>query len=276
MQSLKIIITLIVLIGLGILVGSNLMTTMTVTFLSQPTLALPIGLWVAIAIGMGLLSSSIFELVISIDRRTLDRKLRQLQARLKQDEDIFTYTPESTTADDRDRERVAREPGSPTQTLPKKSIFGSYRANFAGKFRAKPVPQRVVANDDDDWDAPPVSNRQLDWDDPPAPRQPQPASERSYPDSVRRDEVYDADFRLIQPPYREPVDRFDDPELEEDDEDDDELDAPRYVDYPSPAPSNPTNRDAAAKHSDGDEDWGFDFDEEDTIGRNARSKNRKF
>jgi hypothetical protein len=270
MQSLKIIITLIVLIALGILVGSNLIPTMTVTFLSQPTIALPIGLWVAIAIGMGLLSSSIFQLLISIDRKSLDRKIRQLQARVQQEEDIFTYK-----ADDRDRDPVENEPGASSEPPPKKSIFSSYRVNnFAGKFRSKPAPQRAVADDDDDWDAPPVSNRQLDWEDAPAPRQQQPAAERSYADSVERDEVYDADFRLIQPPYREPVDRFEYTEPEED-EDDDELDEPRYADYPAP-PSSSTNRDAVSKQSDRDEDWGFDFDEEDTPSRDARSKNRKF
>jgi hypothetical protein len=277
MQSLKIAITLVVLIALGILVGSNLIPTMTVTLLSQPTISLPIGLWVAIAIGMGLLSSSIFQLVMSIERRSLDRKIRQLQSRLQQDEDIFTYTPESAKADDRQQERVTREPGAPTEpTPPKKSIFGSYRANFAGKFRSKPAPQRSVADDDnDDWDAPAISNHQLDWEDTPAPRQPQPSSERSYAESVRRDEVYDADFRLIQPPYKEPVDR-DYPEPEDDDEDDDELDELRYSDYPSPVASS-TNRDAAPKQSDNDdEDWGFDFDEEDTTSRNSRSTNRKF
>jgi hypothetical protein len=271
MQLLKIIITLIVLIALGIIVGSNLIPTMTVTFLSQPTISLPIGLWVAIAIGLGLLSSSIFQFCIFLERRLLDRKIRQLQARSKQNEDIFTYTPEPSRVDYRE-ERVAREPVESTDPPPpKKSIFSSYRANFADRFKSPPAPKRIVV--DDDWDAPPVSNRQLEWDEP-APARQQQTSERSYAEPVRRDEVYDADFRLIQPPYKEPVDRADYSEPEEDD-DDDEPDEPQYSDYSSPASSS-TSRDTASKQSEDNEDWGFDFDEEDARNQNPRSKNRKF
>jgi hypothetical protein len=275
MPSLKIIVTLIVLIALGIIVGSNLIPTMTVTFLSQPTIALPIGLWVAIAIGLGLLSSSVFQFFILLERRSLDRKIRQLQGRLKQ-EDIFTYKPEPSQVDFRE-ERATREPVEPTELPPKKSIFSSYRANFSNRFKSKPTAKRAVVDDgDDDWDVSPVPNRQLDWDDEPAPAPRNnytSASDRSYAEPVRRDEVYDADFRLIQPPYQEPVDRADYAELEEDEEDD-ELDDPSYSNYSSPPTT--TSRDPAVRQSEDDEDWGFDFDEDDRPSQNSRSKNRKF
>jgi hypothetical protein len=270
MQLLKIIITLIVLIALGIIVGSNLIPTMTVTFLSQPTISLPIGVWVAIAIGLGLLSSSTFQFFIFLERRALDRKIQKLQARSQQGEDIFTYTPEPVSGGYR-QERATRAPVDPTEPPPKKSIFSSYRANFSNRFKSTSAPKRVVIDDgEDDWDAPPVTNRQLDWDEPtPAPRTDRAAAtERSYTEPVRRDEVYDADFRLIQPPYKEPVDRVDYPEPEDDE--DDELDEPHYSDYPATR----TNRDATSKQSEHDEDWGFDFDEEDNPSQNTRSKNR--
>ncbi len=274
MQSLKIIITLIGLIALGIIVGSNLIPTMTVTLLNQPTIALPIGLWVAIAIGMGLLSSSIFQFTIFLQRRSLDRQIRQLQARSKQNEDIFTYTPEPASANYRDEERGTREPVAPTDSpAPKKSIFSSYRANFADRHKSPPASKRSIVDDDDDWDAPPIANRNLDWEEPAPARQQQTSSpsNNSYAEPVRRDEVYDADFRLIQPPYKEPVDRADYAEPEEDDE----LDEPNYADRYPPA-ANSTKRDLEAKQSEHDEDWGFDFDEEDTRSQNPRSKNRKF
>jgi hypothetical protein len=281
MQLVKIIITLIVLIALGIIVGSNLIPTMTVTFLSQPTIALPIGVWVAIAIGLGLLSSCTFQFCILLERRSLDRKIRQLQARSRQDEDIFTYTPEPARADDRE-ERVARESVEPKDPpAKKKSIFSSYRANFTDKFKSTPAPKRTIVDDgDDDWDVQPISNRQLDWDEPAPARQHQTsapsnnyaAAERRYSEPVRRDEVYDADFRLIQPPYKEPVDRADYSEPEE--EDDDELDEPNYSDYSSSPAATP--RDPASKHSEDNEDWGFNFDEEDSRSQSSQSKNRKF
>jgi uncharacterized membrane protein YciS (DUF1049 family) len=269
MQSLKIIITLIALIVLGIIVGSNLIPTMTVTLLNQPTIALPIGLWVAIAIGLGLLSSSIFQFLIFLQRRSLDRQIRQLQARSKQNEDIFTYTPEPASANYRDEARGA----STEPPAPKKSIFSSYRANFNDRDKSSPTSKRSIVDDNDDWDAPPVTNRNLDWDEPAPARQQQTSSpsKNNYAEPVRRDEVYDADFRLIQPPYKEPVDRSDYPEPEADD---DELDEPKYADRSPPA-ANSTKRDPGSNQSEHDEDWGFDFDEDDTRSQNSRSKNRK-
>ncbi len=269
MPSLKILITLIVLIILGIFVGSNLIPTMTVTFLNQPTITLSIGLWVAIAIGLGLLSSSIFQFLIFLERRQLDRQIRQLQSRLKQDEDIFTYTSEPPKVDYRSEDRVAREPATPIEPpSPKKSIFSSYRSNFADTFKSKPANNRIV-DDEDDWDAEPVSNRQLEWDDSaPKPRQQTFVSDAQ---PIRRDEVYDADFRLIQPPYKEPVDElgyFDRAEDYQDDVEDSDFSR-------SSAESSSKNRDPSTKNSENDEDWGFDFDDEDTSSQKSKPQRRK-
>jgi hypothetical protein len=294
MQSLKIIITLIVLITLGIIVGSNLIPTMTVTLLNQPTIALPVGLWLAISIGLGLLSSSIFQFLIFLDRRLLDRKIRQLQSRLKQDEDIFTYTSEPPKVDYRNAARGSTEtPAAAEPPSQKKSIFSSYKANFANTFKSKPVTNRVI-DDDDDWDAAPVSNSQLEWDDPaPQPRQQKSNSsgdnyatpkDRSYPASrqtfvrdvepPRHGEVYDADFRLIQPPYKEPAAELEYFDRAEDYQDDD-IDEVEDSDFSrSSAASRSENRDSS-KNSENDEDWGFDFDEEDTPSQKSKPRNRK-
>ena len=293
MQSLKILITLIVLITLGIVVGSNLIPTMTVTLLNQPMITLPIGLWLAIAIGLGLLSSSIFQFLIFLERRLLDRKIRQLQSQSKQDEDIFTYTSEPPGVDYRNAERVAREPVEPPAQ--KKSIFSSYKANFADTFKSKPATKRIVVDDDeDDWEAEPVSNRQLDWDDPaPQPRQQKATSTSSDPQDrsyaaprqqtfgrdaapIRRDEVYDADFRLIQPPYKQPADESYYADRAEDYQDDD-IDEVEDSDFArSSAASRSENHDSSAKNSENDEDWGFDFNEEEPPNKKSKSQNRKF
>ena len=93
---MKIVIALLVPILLGIVVGSNLSSVMTIVILNQPTIALPIGVWLLIAVGLGLLSSSLIQVGIWIDRRLLKRQIRQLQTRLQRsDEDIFTYTSSS-------------------------------------------------------------------------------------------------------------------------------------------------------------------------------------
>lgn len=273
---MKIIIILLVPISLGIVVGSNLLPMMTVVILNQPTVVLPIGVWLIIAIGAGLLSSSLIQLLISVDRRLLKRQIQQLQSRSsQQDEDTFTYTSSATESDSSSRDK------SDTPSA-KTSPFKSYRSNLTDRFNHPPSAQpRVV--DDDDWEAEPAVNRQLDWEDSPPPRQQNPQSpinsptqtERIYTDRSTEKpfrpaqqtsrEVYDADFRLIQPPYKEPLEtKFDDDRNSADfeytqiDEDD------RRSTFPV-KPTSP-NRTTPSTDLD-DEDWGFDFDERDPPAR---------
>jgi hypothetical protein len=273
---MKIIITIIVLILLGIVVGSNLVTTMTVVILNQPTIALPIGVWLLLAIGAGVLSSSLIQLAIFVDRRLLKRQIGQLQSRLqRQDEDVFTYTSPTPKAD----RSVAEKPQA---SNPRKSLFNSYRAKFTDRFTPTPSTKPISVDDEDDWDDRPRSNRQPDWDDSIPPRSPNLQSpvnsspienERIYaerrsptiesqPEQNRR-EVYDADFRLIQPPYREPVaSEYDDDRAESDfeyneTEEDEDFDRPSSSDKST----NP-NRYSPSSNLD-DEDWGFDFDNEE-------------
>lgn len=256
--------------------GSNLLPMMTVVILNQPTVVLPIGVWLIIAIGAGLLSSSLIQLLISVDRRLLKRQIQQLQSRSsQQDEDTFTYTSSASESDSSSRDK------SDTPSA-KTSPFKSYRSNLTDRFNHPPSAQpRVV--DDDDWEAEPAVNRQLDWEDSPPPRQQNPQSpinsptqtERIYTDRSTEKpfrpaqqtsrEVYDADFRLIQPPYKEPLEtKFDDDRNSADfeytqiDEDD------RRSTFPV-KPTSP-NRTTPSTDLD-DEDWGFDFDERDPPAR---------
>lgn len=282
MQSLKITITLLVLIVLGIVVGSNFITPMTITIFSQPTISLPIGIWLAIAIGLGLLSSSIIQILLFLANRRLDRQVRQLQSRLQQsDEDIFTYTsaaaPKPANVEPQIENRSTPEPSDLPN--PKKSLFGSYRANIANKFNRVPTRSPIV-DDNDDWDDEPAPSPQLDWDEVrSSSTQKSPNDRFSTPrsPSIARDpEVYDADFRLIQPPYREPSaveldyaeEEEEDFEYTDRDENEDAYSSPPAVESIS------KNRDPKSTLTD-DEDWGFDFDEDDTP-KNAASRNRKF
>jgi hypothetical protein len=280
---MNIIIIFAILILLGIIVGSNLFLTMTVVIFSQPTVALPIGVWLTIAIGAGLLSSSLIQLTIFIDRRILQRQLRQLQSRTQQpDEDIFTYTSSPPEADNSTPDK--------STTPPKTSRFKSYRSKLTDRFTNEPSNQSTPVDDRDDWGAEPAANRQLDWEDAPLPSRQQDrssATDRStigndfppqrhnqyiYPDppaakidsaSPTSREVYDADFRLIQPPYKQPpATEFDDNDESfgrEDTDTNQAEDDARSTAYvkpispPRPTPSN--NLD--------DEDWGFDFDSQD-------------
>ena len=281
---MKILLALLVLILLGTLVGSNLSPEITVIILSQPTITLPIGLWLLIAIGLGLLSSILIQLAILVDRRLLQRNIRQLQARLQRsDEDIFTYTssvPESARsspkktvpADSTSNQNSSQQDDNTSK--PKRSIFNSYRS--PNKPSAKPI-----VNDSDDWEVEPVSNRQLEWEDLTPPRQqnsqssnrstqidPDPifAQRRnqkidSQPEQNRR-EVYDADFRLIQPPYKQPVETEFDDDRESANFEYTEIDEADNFDAGSLRKPTVTNHSTASKNSD-DEDWGFDFEDRD-------------
>jgi hypothetical protein len=282
---MKIIIALLVPILLGIVVGSNLAPTIAIVIFNQPTISLPIGVWLTIAIGWGFLSSLAIQILITIDRRLLKRQVRQLQSRLQQsDEDIFTYT--SPTAADNSSPAKSVEMDAPNESPPatKTSRFKSYRSNLADRFSNRSSVPASVEDDRDDWEDPPPLNRELDWEDSPAPR-PQsvrstrnsstiendriPADRRTPKMSDRSQqtsrEVYDADFRLIQPPYKEPLTT----------EFDDEPDTANFDDPPrdrdldrssSSVRSTDPDHTPPASNQD-DEDWGFDFDDREPPAR---------
>jgi hypothetical protein len=295
---MKIIIALLILILVGIVVGSNLAPVMTVVIFNRPTIALPIGVWLLMGIGAGLLSSMIIQVAILIDRQLTKRKIRQAQTRSPQpDADIFTYTsvgsePDRSSAQKPDRESttIDQQTAQPLEntSAPKKSLFNSYRSKSVTEEVAPPEnrsaksPAKFVSDDLDDWSVQPVANRQLEWEDSIPSRQqnvtdPTYSSKRGSdradvdrstpkidgtPKQTRR-EVYDADFRLIQPPYKDPLETEFDDDLESANFEYSEIDEGRDFGVSSSAPKSPTtNYSTASKKSD-NEDWGFDFEDRD-------------
>jgi hypothetical protein len=297
---MKIIVALLVLISLGIVVGSNLFSTITVVILNQPTIALPIGIWLLIAIGLGLLSSLLIQLLILLDRQRLKRQIRQLQSRLQQqDEDIFTYTSSKTGSDDSSRDRSFDPDRDDRPSSTKTSPFKSYRSNLdsedfpphtadsSGNRSSTRSTKSIVDDDLDDWDVEPSVNRQLDWDDAPQQNFQSPSNkstteskspfeqlrQRIYPEDRSSQtienapkptsrEVYDADFRLIQPPYKQPLETEFDDELTESDFEDPEIDENDDRSTSSVTPTPPKRSSPSSNLED--EDWGFDFDDRDT------------
>ncbi len=259
MQPLKIVITLVSLIVLAIAIGSNLSPIVTVVVLNQPTVMLPVGVWFAIAIGLGLLSSSAIQLLVWLQNRSLTKKIRQLQSRLQDvGEDVFSYTPPASAVNN-DRDFQSRNSSSNFTTPP--------------PVNPQPILQRRgFANDDsNDWEYEPIVNSQPEWEDasPPPRQQSVKSPERSSyqprqtfveDDKIdRREGVYDADFRLIQPPYKAPPEvEEEEYEYEEEDEyDDDDIDNEDISSPPQSSKSTPPDDGEA-------EDWGFDFDEKPT------------
>jgi uncharacterized membrane protein YciS (DUF1049 family) len=251
MQPLKIVISLISLIILAIAIGSNLSPIVTVVVLSQPTVMLPVGVWLIIAIGLGLLSSIAIQLLIWLQNRTLTKKIRQLQTRLQEvGEDVFTY---------------AAPPAEPPIFNRRSSRSNFDSSNSQPNFTTPPPVKPQPIEDNDDWEKEPVVNPQPEWEDvsPPPRQQTAKAPERSSytprqtfvedRDLDAREGVYDADFRLIQPPYKAPPE-VEEEEYEEDEYDDEEIDNEDI----SPPPQSPKS----TRVDDGEaEDWGFDFDE---------------
>jgi hypothetical protein len=299
---MKIIIALVILILVGILVGSNLSPLMTVVIFNRPTITLPIGLWLLVAISAGLLSSIIIQVAIFTDRRLTKRQIRQLQTRLQQpDPDIFTYTSSGSGSDSSSAQKPVREATPVDQqtsqpqanpSAPKKGLFNSYRSKSVVE-EANPPENRSVKlppkspakfgeNDADDWEVQPGSNRQLEWEDSLLPNQQnlQAANSRSSmgrdradvdrstqkndaPAKQTRREVYDADFRLIQPPYKEPIETEFEDDRESADFEYSEIAEGQDFELSSSSVKPPsTNRSTASKTSD-NEDWGFDFEDRD-------------
>lgn len=282
---MKIIIALLVPILLGIVVGSNLAPTIAIVIFNQPTIALPVGVWLTIAIGLGLLSSLAIQLLITVDRRQLKRQVRQLRSRLQQsDEDIFTYTSPPAADNSSPAQSVDMNATNESPPATKTSRFKSYRSNLADRFTNRSSVPSSVEDDGDDWEDPASLNRELDWEDAPAPREQSGRSARNSStienDRIPADrrtrkisqqsqqtsrEVYDADFRLIQPPYKEPLTT----------EFDDEPDTANFEDPPrdrdrdrssSSVRSTDPNHTPPASNLD-DEDWGFDFDDREPPAR---------
>jgi hypothetical protein len=284
---MKIIIALLVPILLGIVVGSNLLPTMAIVIFNQPTITLPIGVWLIIAIGLGLLSSITIRILLEIDRRMRDRQTRQVRSRSvgAADEDVFTYTSPDRSSATKDVDSVVRDEIPPSART---SPFRSYRTKLTERFTPKPSVQTNFDDRDDDWQDRVVENRQLDWEDSPLPR-PQNVrsssnrstfetaapvaqqSQRIEPDrygqtdedrqlSTSR-EVYDADFRLIQPPYKQPLETEFDDEPDSSDLDDPDLD--EADDNTASVTPTSSNRSSPRNNLD-EEDWGFDFDDRDS------------
>jgi hypothetical protein len=236
---------------------------------------------------LGLLSSIAIRILLTIDRRLKDRQTRQVRSRSvgAADEDIFTYTSSDRSSATKNVDPVTVDESPPPA---KTNLFRSYRTQLTDRFTPKPSAQTSIDDGDDDWEDRSSENRQLDWEDSPLPRQqnvrssnnrstfeteppPERQSQRIDPDRYAQTvedrqfptsrEVYDADFRLIQPPYKQPLETEFDDEPDSADFDDTDLDE---ADDNSTASVTPTSSNRSSPPNDlDDEDWGFDFDDRD-------------
>jgi uncharacterized membrane protein YciS (DUF1049 family) len=253
MSLVKILAILIVAIALGILVVSNFSVVISVVLFSQQTVAVPIGVWLLLAIAVGFLVGSLLQGLLYFQRRPLVKRLRQLQQRLNNEEDAFTYTPPRKPVSKTTNTVIEEDDDWETESIPQETVEWEEREQPP---RQSAVPSSVSIDDN-----PPPRARFRDREE---------DDRAEILDS--REEVYDADFKLIQPPYKQPLAEeidYPEPEPEEEEEysepeEDDRVEEPR--DTRDRVASTGTNRD------DDNEDWGFDFDRDEEFEQRNRRK----
>lgn len=236
---MRIALLLVVLGGLTLLLGQNWSPVLPLVFLGAKTQALPLAIWILLSIAAGAITSLLITGLFKLANY---------------------FTPP-----------LKRRPASPRRNAQKSQA----RYTTGGRPPIKPDP-KTPSNTADDWS----SNSTTDDDDwgfegdtkktrdstpndvkgtyeSSQPKSNYQAGAYSYSDkeltnsSVGKTEaVYDADYRVLTPPYRQP-------DTAEDDQDE------GFSVQPSVANTTPTQPDANSSPSHTADDWDSDFSEDD-------------
>ncbi|HEY9741433.1 MAG TPA: LapA family protein [Coleofasciculaceae cyanobacterium] len=238
MPVIRIVLLMSVVGGLTLFAFSNLSPVLPLVFLGMTTAALPLATWIGFAIAAGAITSFFLQSLSYLQRGSSPRRLEQPD-----------YVPPQTRSSYRRETPQTPEPEPQTRYTPPPPSPEKPTSSAASDWEEGP---------DEDWDfeeepaAPRAKQPDLERDSqrqgyatdpsttPQAERtsyevkqEPKTGSQTgsvysySYRESQesgvgKADAVYDADYRLIRPPYQSP------PEPEEDDdwgfEDDDEFD----------------------------------------------------
>ncbi|MBD2741140.1 LapA family protein [Coleofasciculus sp. FACHB-1120] len=211
MPAIRILLLMLVLGSLALLALQNLSPVLALVFLGAKTQALPVGVWILAAIALGALTGSFLQLLSYLQRRPLQTRIRTLEA---------AETPRPSQP----RRETAQSTSSTQQT----------------SYTPPPPPQESNPDTDgDDWEDEVADDD--DWDESEEPRDrtpsPQPFAKefveererttyerQQEPKSASRsgsvysysyreprnsgvgktEAVYDANYRVITPPYQEP------------------------------------------------------------------------
>ncbi|MEW5857901.1 MAG: LapA family protein [Cyanobacteriota bacterium] len=211
MPAIRILLLMLVLGSVALLALQNLSPVLALVFLGAKTQALPVGVWILAAIATGALTGSFLQLLSYLQRRPLQARIRKLEA--------------------------AEPP--PRSSQPRRETAQSTSSTQQTSYTPPPPPQASNPDTDgDDWEEEVADDD--DWEEeeprdrPPSPqpsakefveererttyeRQQEPKSaSRSgsvYSYSYREprnsgvgktEAVYDANYRVITPPYQAP------------------------------------------------------------------------
>ena len=236
MPVIRIVLLVVVGGGLALFAFSNLSPALSLVFLGTQTIALPLAAWIGIAIAAGVFTSFFLQVLSSLQtgystqsREEPDEVPRRRSNFRRQP--LENAEPESQTP-------YTPPPPPPPQT-PSNRVTSDWeeRSKEDWDFEEEPVPHTSKAQDTDDWrsdrSAPPSRDTpgtdRTDYEVSQEPKtQSQSGSVYSYtyrdtPKSGigKPDQVYDANYRVIMPPYQKPPEPSDDEEdwgFEDDDD----------------------------------------------------------
>jgi hypothetical protein len=200
MPVIRILLLLVVLGGLALLPLQNMSPVLSIVFLGMKTQALPVAVWVLMALAAGFFTSTLLGLLSYLQSRPLQARIRQLEA----------------------------EPPRASAKASESSKTTSQQTSYA-----PPQQQTTTTDDASDWDVEDSSGEEEEWDFDEKPattssnqtvdRNPTDYEVKQEPKSSTRtgtvysygyrepknsgvgrtEAVYDANYRVITPPYRD-------------------------------------------------------------------------
>lgn len=227
MPVVQILLILVVFGGLALFAVQNLSPALPIVFLGIRTQALPISAWILVAIASGFFISLFLQLLSYLQRRSLQARIRQLEA-------------------------------EPPRSAPR----ATYESTNRQTSYTPPPPQKETppASDESDWDFEGSNDEEEDdWniEEPPEPtptqppryQEPEPKDyetrqepksssktgsvysysyrEPSQSGAGKTEAVYDVNYRVLTPPYRQPptqpAQEEEDWGFEEDEDEDDDF-----------------------------------------------------
>jgi len=243
MPVIRIVLLVVVGGGLALFAVSNLSPVLPLVFLGTKTLALPLAAWIGMAIAAGASTSFFLQLLSYLQKGYSTQSLEQPDEVPRRRSTFRRAPPENPDPEPRTQ---YTPPPPPPPGMPTSSVASDWEqpSKQDWDFREEPTAPTSKVEDIGNWqgessaspsrDAPPRDGTNYE-----APQEPRTRFQSgstysySYRDSNEKesgvgkpDVVYDANYRVIMPPYQKPPEPSDDEEdwgFEDDEDFDDEV-----------------------------------------------------
>ena len=237
MPVMRIVLLVLVVGGLTLFALSNLSPVLPLVFLGSTTVALPLATWIGIAIAAGAGTSFFLQLLSYLSRGYSPRTIAEVEE--SDDNEVpprtrtFEREPEETPEPEPETRYTPPPPPPPETPRPPRrdseTLDWEERVSKDWDFEEEPTAPRANRSDFDFDDS---SNPQAAGTNYEVKQEPKTSSQsgsvysytyREHGESGvgKADAVYDANYRLITPPYQQPVESEDDDEdwgFEDDDD----------------------------------------------------------